>query len=207
MVQLGLKALATSVDAEHVRELERLVNLHEIEIEERCLNALALFQPTASDLRTISTLLKANGDLERIADLALNLTERAEALMDFGEVEIPNELEEMVRYSLQMVQDADRSLATRDVALARNVCIRDDQLDAMNRELIVKIAARMEQNPENVKAELHIFSASRIIERIGDHATNIAEDVLYMVNGDVQRHQFKLPSVEVSLLINQSQNK
>lgn len=207
MVQLGLKALESSVDSEKVMDMERVVNLHEIEIEEKCLSALALFQPTASDLRTISTVLKANGDLERIADLALNLTERAEALREFGEVEIPVELEEMVRYSLKMVQDADRSLATRDVRLARSVCVRDDQLDAMNRELINSIATRMEQNPKNVKADLHLFSASRIVERIGDHATNIAEDVLYMVEGDIHRHQFKLPNVDVSLPINQTRNQ
>ena len=200
MVQQGLRALEShTVDSAKVRELETFVNLHEIEIEESCLNALALFQPTASDLRTISTVLKANGDLERIADLALNLTERAESLLEFEEVKIPDELAEMVRYSLKMVQDADLSLATRDVDLARDVCSRDDQLDAMNRDLIQSIASRMEENPGNVKADLHIFSASRIIERIGDHATNIAEDVLHMVEGDIHRHQFKLPSVAMAI--------
>ncbi len=87
------------------------------------------------------------------------------------------------------------------------VCAIDDQLDAMNRELISSIATRIKQNPANVKADLHIFSASRIIERIGDHATNIAEDVLYMVEGDIHRHQFKLPNVDVPLSANRNQSR
>ena len=194
MVQLGIEALEQkSALSGKVKRLERQVNRREVEIEEQCLGALAMFQPFGSELRTLATVLKANGDLERIADLALNLTERAEALSEYDDIDVPRELEEMVRYSLQMVKDADRALSTRDVALARNVCVRDDQLDAMNRELISFIADRMEQNPKLVKAELHLFSASRIIERIGDHATNIAEDVLYMVEGEITRHQFKLP--------------
>ncbi len=201
MVQLGLQSLQNKSDvAEHVQELERVVNQREIEIEEKCLTTLALFQPLAGDMRTLSTILKANSDLERIADLALNLTERAEAMEELGALEVPAELADMVRYSLQMVKDADRALARRDVALARNVCVRDDQLDAMNRELIGTIADKMEQESDSVRAQLHVFSASRIIERIGDHATNIAEDVLYMVEGEIQRHQFKLPDTGVSFM-------
>ncbi|MEM9941834.1 MAG: phosphate signaling complex protein PhoU [Planctomycetota bacterium] len=208
MVQQGLKALEThSVNSDNVRELEQLVNQHEIEIEESCLSALALFQPRAGDLRTISTVLKTNGELERIADLALNLIERAEALLEYNNVVIPESLSEMVRYSLKMVEDADQALAYRDVKLARDVCVRDDQLDAMNRDLIQTIASRIERNPETVRADLHIFSASRIIERIGDHATNIAEDVMYMVDGHIQRHQFKLPNVDLSFPVHKPTNQ
>ena len=206
MVQKGLEALERKSGIAHeVEALEREVNSQEIEIEESCLEVLALFQPTASDLRILSTILKANGELERIGDLALNLAERAEALSEYPGVNVPHQLEEMVRYSLKMLMDADQSLAEKNVKLARDVCRRDDQLDAMNRELIVEIAGTMENNPSQVKAQLHIFSASRIIERIGDHATNIAEDVLYLVEGEIQRHRFKLnedspqfPSVEGS---------
>ena len=194
MVQLGLDSLEQRCLAaiQQVRQFERTVNQREIEIEEACLQAVALQNPVASDLRMVSTILKVNGDLERIADLALNLTERTEALAEFPAVEVPPELADMVRYSLSMVKDAHRALLNRDVRLAQRVCQRDDQLDAMNRELIVRIAALMEAEPSSVKAQLHLFSASRIIERIGDHATNIAEDVIYLVQGEILRHQHKL---------------
>lgn len=199
MVQYGLEFLESksSHRIEQMRRLERKVNDREIEIETQCLGTLALFHPAASDLRMVSTILKANGDLERIADLALNLGERAEALRD-SDASVPAELADMTRYALKMVQDADKALATRNPTLAQNVCMRDDQLDAMNRELIGQIAEVMEQDSAQVKAQLHIFSASRIIERIGDHATNIAEDVQFLVEGDIQRHRFKFPGSRFS---------
>jgi len=206
MVQYGLEALElkSASRMQFIRNLEQEVNAFEVEIESDCLKTLALYHPAASDLRVVSAILKANGDLERIADLALNLAERAEALSS-SDASIPSELADMTRYALEMVQDADTALATRDAKLARNVCHRDDQLDAMNRELIGKIAELMEQDSKQVKAQLHIFSASRIIERIGDHATNIAEDVLFLVEGDIQRHRFKFPGrIDPSLLANDS---
>ena len=194
MVQFGIDALENkSVDRiSEIRKLEVAVNKREIEIETECLRALALYHPVANDLQILSTILKANGDLERIADLALNLAERAEALR-FSNATIPPELAEMTRYALEMVQDADRALAGKDATMAHDVCKRDDHLDAMNRELIRLIAELMEDDGKQVKAQLHIFSASRIIERIGDHATNIAEDVVFLVEGDIQRHQYKFP--------------
>ena len=194
MVQLALDSLEQRCLAavQQVQQIERSVNQREIAIEEACLQSVALQNPVASDLRMVATILKVNGDLERIADLALNLTERTEALSEFPQIDVPPDLAEMVRYSLSMVKDAHRALLSRDVKLAARVCQRDDQLDAMNRELIVRIANLMEQQPSLVKAQLHIFSASRIIERIGDHATNIAEDVLYLVEGEILRHQHKL---------------
>ena len=197
MVQFGLESIEERcVEAvKKTQEIELTVNAREIQIEEECLRTLALYQPKASDLRLLATILKVNGDLERIADLALNLTERAEALEEFPSVEIPSELADMVRYSLKMVQDAHKALLDRNVNLAHSICQRDDQLDAMNRELIIAITKSMKQTPEMVEAQLHIFSASRIVERIGDHATNIAEDVLYLVDGEIQRHQHKLPEL------------
>ena len=194
MVELGLKSIEDRcVDAaQQVQRLERIVNEREVGIEESCLSTIALHHPAACDLRMAATILKVNGDLERIGDLALNLTERAEALRDYEELAIPPELAEMVRYSLRMVRDAHQALQEKDVRLAERVCNQDDQLDAMNRELIVAITDQMKESPELLKGQLHIFSASRIIERIGDHATNIAEDVMYLVNGEIQRHQHKV---------------
>lgn len=206
MVQLGMSAFANDPKTAHeVQRLENEVNRQEVQIEEVCLRAIALFQPTAGDLRTVSTAMKANNELERIADLALNLVERAESLAQYEGFEAPEKLAEMVQYSLGMLKDADRSLATRDVNLARDVCRRDDQLDAMNRELIAASVECMMGKPEFISAQLHIFSASRIVERIGDHATNIAEDVLFLVEGTIQRHQFKFPEVGDSGVIASNQ--
>ena len=197
MVHLGLHSLEKKCfeTGQQVRQLESLVNRNEIQIEEACIRTLALYQPAASDLRMVATILKVNSDLERIADLALNLTERAEALVDYPSVDVPSELADMVRYSLAMVKDAHQALRCQNTKLAHSVCQRDDQLDAMNRELINTISESMEEQKGAIKGHLHVFSASRIIERIGDHATNIAEDVLYLVEGEIQRHQYKLPDL------------
>ncbi|QEG23020.1 phosphate signaling complex protein PhoU [Mariniblastus fucicola] len=194
MVELGLRSIEDRCDdaVAQVQTLERTINDREVKIEEACLATIALHHPAASDLRLAATILKVNGDLERIGDLALNLTERAEALREYEQLAIPTELAEMVRYSLSMVRDAHRALQEKDVALAQRVCHRDDQLDAMNRELIVSITDQMKQASDLLSGQLHIFSASRIIERIGDHATNIAEDVMYLVNGEILRHQHKI---------------
>lgn len=180
--------------AAKVLAMESLINQSEVNIEEHCLNVLALQQPVAIDLRRVAAMLKINGDLERIADLALNLAERTESLIRFPEIKIPNKLEEMLKCALQMVRDSHLAFARVDTDLARDVCKRDDIVDALNREVITSLVAEMENSPTQVSGYLHVFSASRIIERIGDHATNIAEDVIYLAEGSIARHQ----EIEVS---------
>ncbi len=167
---------------------ETAINRSEVSIEEQCLDLLATHQPVAVDLRRVAAILKMNADLERIGDLALNLAERAESLIEFPQVPIPEMLEVMVECAIAMLRDARQAFVEMDLDLASDVCRRDDEVDAMNEQLIKGLVKRMADDPVQVPGYLHVFSASRIVERIADHATNIAEDVAYLVNGTISRH-------------------
>lgn len=181
---LQQRCLGTAAD---VLAKEAQLNRSEVAIEEQCLTALALHQPVAIDLRRIAAALKINADLERIGDLALNLAERTEALVEFPHVQAPDRLQRMVTIAIEMLRDAHAAFVAIDAALADTVCQRDDEVDDLNREIIRGIIERMNADPQNVPAYLHVFSASRIVERIADHATNIAEDVLYIADGRIAR--------------------
>lgn len=175
--------------ADEVMAMEKQINRTEVAIEEQCLALLALQQPVASDLRRTAAALKINSDLERIADLALNLAERTESLASHPDIEIPEVLSEMVLFAIEMLRGARQAFLNSDASLAEQVCRNDAELDAMNRVVISDLVAKMEAEPDRTAGYLHIFSASRIVERIGDHATNIAEDVEYVVDGEIRRHR------------------
>lgn len=170
-------------------ELEPRVNETEVRVEEECLNILARHQPVAIDLRRVATVLKLNTDLERIADLAVNIGERSLALAEFPAFKTPASLERMSELAIAMVRDALDSFVQLDAEAAREVCLRDDQVDDANREAIGHLCAVMAANPSLIEAALHFFSAARHVERIADHATNIAEDVVYLVEGEIARHR------------------
>ena len=165
------------------------VDAQEVRIEEHCLKILALHQPVAIDLRRTATILKINNDLERIADLAVNVAERARSLADHPEFMIPPQLERMGRAAIAMVRMSLDAFVEQDVALARRVCRSDDEVDTLNRKVIDEIYEIMRTRPDMVEAAMHFFSASRHVERIADHATNIAEDVIYLVEGEIARHK------------------
>jgi len=165
------------------------VDRREVRIEEDCLKILALHQPVAIDLRRIATVMKVNNDLERIADLAVNIAERALALDNFLQFPVPKKLKSMVSMSTQMVRNALDAFVVLDASAARSVLSMDDAIDELNLEIIRELQSLIQQQPDLVVPALHCFSASRHIERIGDHATNIAEDVIYLVEGDIVRHQ------------------
>ena len=175
--------------ADEVLAMEVVINRSEVRIEERCLQLIALQQPVALDLRRVAGALKINADLERIADLSLNLAERTESLAMHPDIAIPSPLSNMVSCAIEMLRDAKHAFVDSDVRLAQRVCERDDELDALNRRVIDMLVRTMEGSPDQVSGYLHVFSASRIVERIGDHATNIAEDVEYIVNGEITRHR------------------
>lgn len=184
-----------SVDAANrVVSREAKINASEVEIEEQCLKLLALQQPVAIDLRRVATILKVNGELERIADLAVNIAERTKSLVDYPEVRLPEQLEHMLRLVLEMLRDAHGALDDVNDGLAREVIQRDDEVDTINRQVIADLACWMADEPHNVAGYLHVFSISRIIERMGDHATNMAEDVVYLAVGQITRHQFNAQS-------------
>lgn len=194
MIQLAsnsLRELSTNL-IERLMDLEDSVNLREVEIEEDCLKLLALYQPVAKDLRRLATVMKINGDLERIADLAVNLGERAQALVMYTQFPPPHQIERMVEASVSMVQDAIDAFVRLDAEAARNVCRQDDVVDELNRQCIESIRDSVSKDPEDFEPALQYFSVSRHIERIADHATNIAEDVIYLVNGEITRHNHGL---------------
>ena len=174
---------------EQLLEDEDLVNVREVEIEEECLKILALHQPVAVDLRRVATVMKINGDLERIADLAVNMGERAQSLVLFPGFQIPDKLERMVEASTSMVRDAIDAFVRLDVEAARDVGLRDDLVDELNREVIEDVHRLVADEIVAFEPAIHFFSASRHIERIADHATNIAEDVIYLVDGEIARHR------------------
>lgn len=175
-----------------ITEQEWLVDEQEIQIEEDCLKILALHQPVAVDLRRTATILKINNELERIADLAVNIAERAQSLSQYAEFAIPDTFERMAQLAVSMVRNALDALVKLDLQIARDVCLRDDEVDALNRNVIDDMRAIMRLQPELVEAALYLFSASRHVERIADHATNIAEDVIYLVDGEIARHKHDL---------------
>ena len=175
--------------AEEVLATDKLVNATEVEIEEECLKMLALHQPVAGDLRRLTTVLKINGELERMADLACNICERAVNLHQHPFFPIPDQLPDMVRQATMMVRMGLDSFVDSNVELAKNVIECDAAVDQHNYDIIIELKELMAQDSRLVDPALHCFSASRHIERIADLAENIAEDVIYLVDGDIVRHQ------------------
>jgi phosphate transport system protein len=165
------------------------IDMEENHIEEECLKILALHQPVAVDLRRIAAALKINTDLERMADLAEDIAERALHLAQMPAIPIPENLQRMTDLTTTMVRQSLDSFVNLDPRLARRVCRLDDEVDRYNNQIIQELIGMMQQSPAIVEPGLSLFSATRHLERIADHATNIAEDVVYLVEGNIVRHQ------------------
>jgi phosphate transport system protein len=185
--------------ADEVVKADEYVDEHEVHVEEECLKMLALHQPVAVDLRRIATIMKVNNDLERIADLAVSIAQRAQAVDEFPAFKIPDRLPAMVVLSTQMVRGVMNAFVNMDTAAARRIIAMDKSVDQYNRDIIGELQALMQKTPQSVPPALHCFSAVRHIERIADHATNIAEDVIYLAEGDIVRHRHKPESTSESL--------
>jgi phosphate transport system protein len=168
------------------------IDRREVDVEEMALKILALHQPVAVDLRFIAVVMKSNNDLERMADYAVNIAERAAFLVERPPLRLPGRLEEMAEVAMGMVRDSLDSFVNGDAAAAWRVVARDDVVDRYNVEVIDELRRTMEGDPETVERALHLFSVSRYLERIGDLATNIAEDVIYLVEGRIVRHKAEL---------------
>lgn len=161
----------------------------DVQIEEDCLKILALHQPVALDLRRIATVMKISGELERVADLAVNIAERGAGLAGNDKVVVPDQLQEMSKTALAMLYGSIDSYVELDSRKAREILELDEIVDRLNAEIIAGLQDAMRASPDHVEPALHLFSATRHIERVADHATNIAEDVVFMVEGDIIRHQ------------------
>jgi len=189
-VETAMRALLAR-DQEMARRVEQRdteIDQREVELEEECLKTLALYQPVAGDLRFIVAALKMNNDLERIGDTAVNIARKAIALASIASSDIPFDLGAMSEKAQSMLCDSLDAMVNLDARLASNVCARDDAVDSMKREIRVKAEQIIRQDPSRVSAMLNLLAVSRNLERIADHATNIAEDVVYMVEGRIVRH-------------------
>ncbi len=176
--------------AEKVIDDESAINAREIEIEEECMKILALHQPVAADLRFIVSVLKVNNDLERMGDFAVNIAQRAIHLAQFDPLIIlPEFIETLPALVRTMVRDALDALVKLDVDLANKVIEMDDQIDEINRQMYGQVTRTIMNDSSTVDRAISLLSTSRYLERIGDLSTNIAEYVLFMVQGSVVRHE------------------
>lgn len=190
-VILAVKALLTR-DEELARQVIRGdfdVDQAEVEVEEEALKILALHQPVAADLRFLTAVLKINNDLERIGDLATNIAKRAVNIARQPVLIMPEELSDAATRVRDMVRNSLNAFVNFDAVPARAVCSSDDEVDHLCRGVRQSVEDQIRKNPESLSACLDMLLASRNIERIGDHATNIAEDVVYLVEGIIVRHR------------------
>lgn len=164
------------------------IDKEEVAVEEECLKLLALHQPVAIDLRFIVAVLKLNSDLERIGDLSVNIAERAIFLSRIDPVPVPFEFDAMAAKAIAMLKKSLDALVNNDPDLAGEVCAADDEVDEINRGMYERVKGAIRKHPEHLDALIHLLSVSRHLERIADHATNIAEDVIYLVKGRIVRH-------------------
>lgn len=175
--------------ARQVVEGDHLIDEREVEIEEECLKILALHQPVAIDLRILITALKVNNDLERVGDLAQNIARRSTFLARHPPLNLPLDIEGMSHKARAMVRASLDSLVNLDADKARAVCVSDDEIDHSLKESYKHLQAYMMNHAEAIPRALNHLSVARHLERIADHATNIAEDVIFLLEGKVVRHR------------------
>lgn len=167
---------------------EALTNAMEVDVEEECLKILALYQPVASDLRYIIAVLKINADLERIGDLAVHIAERGLFLFQQEQVDVPPRLGLMADKVQAMLKKVLDAFVNMNEVAAREVCADDDEINSINREIFQQVEQAVMREPKRFEAILQILHISRHLERIADHATNIAEDLIYLIEGRIVRH-------------------
>lgn len=187
---MSVRALETMDDklALQVATSDDRIDRQEVDLEEECLKVLALHQPVANDLRFIVSVLKINNDLERIADLAANIAERVLDLKKYKPISIPYDFATMSQKVYSMVKKSLDSLVNLDLFLAQEVISLDDEVDEMHHRTYGLVIAEIRKNPDNIESLITYLVISRYLERIADQATNIAEDVHYLIEGDIVRH-------------------
>jgi len=180
--------------ARRVVQADDEIDQVELEVDEECLRLLALHHPVAGDLRFITAVMKINNDLERIGDLACNVAERAIDLSARDPLVLPLHFERMTEIVRGMLHDALDALVNRNAQLARRVLEQDVEINDIHKEHFGLLQETMKASPDSVEAAVDLLSASRQIERIGDQTKNIAEDVVFLVEGQVIRHQRPPPA-------------
>ncbi|RMH35246.1 MAG: phosphate transport system regulatory protein PhoU [Nitrospirae bacterium] len=189
-IQQALKALVDRDDAlaRQVIENDRRVNTLDVEVDEACLELLALYQPAARDLRFITTAMKISTELERMSDLAENICERAIELNREPQLKPYIDIPLMADKALKMVWNALDAFVRGDSKLARSVLEADDTVDELTEQLFRELLSYMIEDPKTITRAIRLSFISKYIERIADHATNVAELVVYMVEGKIIRH-------------------
>lgn len=175
--------------AKKVIEEDKNINLMENEIDELCVNYIALYQPKATDLRFITTAMKINTDLERMGDLAVDIAERAIELNEEPQIKPYVDIPRMCQIVQGMVKDSIRAFVEKDSNLAKEVVLRDDEVDSLVVQIYNELLMFMVQDPKLIPRATKITFVSKYLERIADHSTNICEDVYWFVEGKVLKHQ------------------
>lgn len=190
-VCMAIKAFETRDGdlARRVIESDREIDEAEVEVEEECLKIIALHQPVAVDLRFVNIVNKINNDLERVGDEAVNIAERAENISKRLPVSFTFDFAAMAEKAEAMLKDSLDALVNQDVDLAYQVCLDDDEVDRMNHMIYDEVKIAIKQQPDRVAYLLNLLLIARHLERIADHATNIAEEVIYMIEGKIFRHR------------------
>jgi phosphate transport system protein len=186
----AMKALVER-DSELARRIianDKVINALDVEIDENCIRVLALQQPTAGDLRFVTTAMKLSTELERMSDLAENIAERAIELNEEPQLKPYIDLPRMANWTQRMVRESLDAFVRHDAALARKVCADDDFVDDLTEQLFRELLSFMIEEPKTITRAIRLTFIGKYIERIADHATNMAELVVYMVEGKIIRH-------------------
>jgi len=192
-VRMAIKAVETRDEklAKRIIVMDQEIDENEVEVEEECLKILALHQPVAVDLRFLTAVIKINNDLERIGDQAVNIADRVVSISRRPPATVPFDYTLMAEKTEAMLRESLDALVNLDADLAYKVCLKDDEVDDMNREIYDKVKAGIRSQPERVGYLINFLLVSRHLERIADLTTNIAEEVIYMVEGEISRHKLK----------------
>jgi phosphate transport system protein len=201
MAALSEQALNLSLEAylredmglcDHVKEIEEAINAAERDVDEMAYDLMAKEQPMAIDLRFILSVIKINGDLERIGDQATNISQRVQPRNGAPTISLPIDISDMGEKVVVMIRSAIQALLEADAKLAEDVLAMDDEIDDMNRAMQTELVDLIQRNPETSSQALNAIIVSRNLERSADHATNIAEDVIFWIRGSDVRHKFSL---------------
>ena len=171
-----------------IKEYEPKMNELEIELDELCTNLIALYQPEAGNLRTILMILKMNNDLERIGDLAVNISESVLFLIEKPPVKPLIDIPRMAEESIDMLKNAINSFINKDAKLAKSVCEKDSVVDNLRDQILRELITYMSSDPSTIERSIHLIRISRCLERIADLSTNICEDVIFMTEGRIIKH-------------------
>jgi len=190
MIAKSVKALEENnmILAEEVIKSDQNVNQMEVDIDNQCIRILALYHPEAEDLRTVTMIMKINNDLERIGDHAVNIAEMTQYLADKPPVKPLIDIPKMADKAIEMLQESLDSFVNKDAELAVEVCKKDDEVDALEPQIVRELITYMISDPQTIDRALTLILIARGLERVADLATNIAEDTYYISSGKILKH-------------------